>query len=427
MKIYSLTIILLGLLLISCEDSRQDFRMATGAVESRHYRVGNRIAKVLNQYMNHEFALDTIGQGSINNSQRLIQGFTNFALAQNDVPVSGNQGELRTVLPLYPQLFFIIYRDSIEAHSLKELVQGRKIAIGPETGATSTFTKTFFESMGIEASDYELIYSNYQANTISDSIPISISVTGFNNSRIREMLIEKKGKIWSLDKAQLMNRGSLVDGFCLQYPFAYPFIIPKNTYQKYPSQPVLTIALDNVLLAHKSVDVNTVYTMVKTILDNKEILVGQDVSFRFIKDNFNNESLQFPLHEGTKQYLNRNKPSFLERYAELLALIVTTLTVGIGGLSTFWRWNKQRKKDRIDEYYLEVLKIENEAKQVEDISRLKRMLEEMERLRQKAFSQLVQEKLLADDSFRIFITLLHDISALVEKRIDSLKNLSQTL
>lgn len=420
--IFFILTLILGLL-STCQSPSSTLKIAAGSEQSTHHIVGEQLSNILNQYAPASYALEKMKpteDGSKAYAERLVGREVDFALAQNDVEVSTHKGRLRTVLPLYPQLFLIIHQDSIQAESLRELIKDRKIAIGPQTGATRTFTEAFFKKMGIAKDEYTLSFGSYATNTISDSIPISISVTAFNNPRIEEMITQKGGKIWALDEARLKGNGSLADGFCLRYPYAYPFIIPKNTYENYPAKPILTLALDNVLLTYESMDANTVYALVQAVLEHKDLLIKENPSFRFIQDNFERESLQFPLHEGTKQYLDRNKPSFWERYAELLALVLTLLTMGTGAGLSYWKWARDRKKQKIDSYYSNIIQIENEAKELKEVEALQAKIHEMDRLRQKAFEQLANEKLLADDSFRIFITLIQDTTAMIEKKMSNL-------
>ncbi|MDX2305455.1 MAG: TAXI family TRAP transporter solute-binding subunit [Microscillaceae bacterium] len=419
-RIYPFFLLLLGL--VSCDTAPRRYILATGSNDGRHYRVGKDIQELIKAKSIYQFTLDTLGAGSISNCDRLMKGKADLALAQNDVPIANSTGDLRTMLPLYPQLFFILYADSLKPSSLRELIVGRNIAIGPKSGGTANFAQHFLELMGIDASEYTLVYTSYKENTVSERTPVSITVTAFNNERIIQMLAENKAKIWSLDDPENLGKGSLVEGFCMQYPYARPFIIPRNTFQTHPEQPVLTLALDNVLLVHKSVDKHVVFDLVGTILGNKEILVQKDALYNFIHDDFDKESLQFPLHEGVKDYLDRHQPSFYERYADLLALSLTLTTILVGGISTLISWNKRRKKERIDQYYQKVIQIENKLKNSQNISELHQGIEGLNQLRQKAFAQLMNEKLQADDSFRIFITLIQDVIAVIQDRMERLKS-----
>ena len=55
---------------------------------------------------------------------------------------------------------------------------------------------------------------------------------------------------------------------------------------------------------------------------------------------------------GSRRYIAKDAPSLLERYAEVFALIAT-VALGLGTILTGWiRYTRQRRKDRLDEYFL---------------------------------------------------------------------------
>jgi TRAP transporter TAXI family solute receptor len=415
MKRYFLFFICISLL-ISCR-KKEHFYLSTGSTHSKHYQIGQNMAKLIEEQTDFSFELLTEGEGSVNNCEQIILGKADFALSQNDVILSSGHELLRTVMPLYPQTFFIIYDGSLKANTLKELVTGKKIAIGSEKGGTVTFTKRLFHDFGINEEDYQFVFSSYEENTISDSVPISVSVTGFDNPRIINMILKKGGKIWSLGDFQLVNRGSTVDGFCLNYPLAQPFIIPQNTYQNYPDKPILTINIDNVLLTHKNTSEDAVYETVKNISENKEKLAYEEPLFRFLTNNFRNNQFHFPLHRGAINYLERNKPSFFERYAEMFGVIITSLTIFYGLIIGMLRWNRRRRKNRIDRYYGQLLELENRAEKMEDIEELEALLKEVKEIRNVGYERLIKEQLEADESFRIFINLLNDVSEIISRKI----------
>ena len=49
-------------------------------------------------------------------------------------------------------------------------------------------------------------------------------------------------------------------------------------------------------------------------------------------------------------------------------------------------------------------------------------IEELKALREKAFKELINEKLQADESFRIFITFINDIHEEIRNKLSDLKN-----
>jgi hypothetical protein len=263
---------------------------------------------------------------------------------------------------------------------------------------------------------------NFEDNVLSDTIEISCLLTGFNNERIEKSL-RRGGKIFSLGDPNLAGKGSAAEGFCLKYPLAKPFIIPTNIFSDLPEEPVLTIAIDAVLLTRENVAKQVVFNFVETLLNTKQYLVV-DMNNRIlsqITEQFDPLKLRFPLHKGAKDYLERNRPTFLERYSESLGFLFSLMVAFIGGITTFARWNRRRKKDRIDTFYQGVMNIETRIRDLKTEADCQLTIQELKHLRQNAFEHLIDEKLTADESFRIFITFLNDTKKDITQRIQEIK------
>lgn len=430
---------IISLCLLSCGGKQLSYRFAAGSPATSYFKTSKSIAEIvqketgvsldiLSKFVNKKGDILTLN--SMTNCKLLLEGQVDFAIAQNDVSLDSplNTGEnltdsgIRSVLPLYSEIFFIICKKHFRAKSLKDLIVGRKVAIGPMKSGTARFAKILFQEFGIEPSEYIPQYVSFEDDAFSDSIDVRCLVTGFNNPRI-EKLLANNGKLFNLGDYHLANQGSSVDGFCLKYPLAKPYIIPKNTYGNMPQEPILTAAIDAVLLTRKDIKDEVVYNIVKAILENKQ-LITVDLNNKLLSqltERFDPLKLRFPLHPGAKKYLERDKPSFLERYAESLGFIFSIIIALVGGVSTIMRWNRRRKKNRIDDYYHGVMNIQKQIENFQTVSECETASVKLKKLREKAFDELIAEKLRADESFRIFITLMHDIQSEIQKKIDGLK------
>jgi TRAP transporter TAXI family solute receptor len=431
--------VILHLSLYSCFDKRTEYRIAAGSPGTSYHDVGKNIAEILlKQTPYHVRVLsnsvlvdgDSLKLSAINNCRIVSEGLAEFAISQNDLPlpptstVQGAQkfSNLRSVIPLYSQIFFIIYKEYLNPSSLKDLIIGREIAMGPQQSGTAYLAKILFKEFGIDTSAYIQKYVSFEENMLSDSIDICCLLTGFNNPRI-EKSIKRGGRIFSLGEYSLAGKGSAADGFCLKYPLAKPYIIPKNIYLDLPEDPVLTVAVDAVLLTRKDIKDHVIYDFMHAILNNKQFLVI-DLNNKLLSqltEQFDPLSLRFPLHSGAKSYLERDKPSFFERYAELLGFIFSIFIAFVGGVTTLAKWNQHRKKNRIDAFYNQIMKIQNQINGYTSVDACNDSIDKLKKLRQEAFSQLIKEKLSADDSFGIFITFLNDTQTDLRNRIDELK------
>lgn len=408
--------------LTNCKQDKTHYTIATSSQGGSYYGIGTQLSTLFSQCFSDK-KLEVISNDTLSsdvNCQLLLSKKVDFALCQNDV--SYQQKGLQTIhinsiLPLYPEICFIIYPDSIEPTSLKDLVNGKRIGIGPKNSGTARFMKYLFNYFDIEENDYTPIYTNFENNHLAnDSIDISCSIAGFNNERIEKMLTEERGKLFSLDKGHEFDEGNAIDGFCMLYPRSKKYIIPKKIYKQNPKKPILTVAIDAVLLTHSDTPKEVIETFTQNIFRKSQLLSNHNSLLGNLSEKFQKEQLNFPLHEGARIYYERDKPSFFERYAEMIGVLFSIFVVFIGAFSSLQKILHQRQKDLIDEYYVKVIKIENKVKHLQTVDECNENITIIRNIKNEAFLLLVREKVRADESFRIFINQANDTIKYLEHK-----------
>ena len=131
--------------------------------------------------------------------------------------------------------------------------------------------------------------------------------------------------------------------------------------------------------------------------------------FRELSGDFDSSRSTFVLHPGAQSYLERSEPTVYERYSGVAEVAVTVLIALISAAFAAMRLYKMQRKNRIDRYYSEVIDIRHKAEQSTDDAERSGLTERLKKLQDQAFSELVNEKLAANESFRIFITLSNDV------------------
>jgi hypothetical protein len=333
---------------------------------------------------------------------------TDIGIVKNDVEIGSGFSNVRTLLPLFPDVLLILSRNDSSA-SIQHLFTQRKAAAildkEEEMNVIEKFLKkngTTTENIGqIDATDTDAI------TEALNEYDLLILFASLNSQSVRSILRSWNGTIYSLDDPSLMGKGSIVDGFCMSYPKAVPFIIPKATYGQWPLKPVLTFAVYDVLICHKDLDPHVAYDMVQNIYDHRQALSEENFEFGMLDDKLESHKFSFPLHEGAIKYMTRDQPTFWERESEVIGLIVTILVLTSGGLTTLFKYLKQRRKDRVDTYYQKVLYVINRAHETRDPAKKKKYLAELSLIRNNAFEQLIAENLDANEAFTIFVNLLN--------------------
>jgi len=351
--------------------------------------------------------------GSIENIQRLMNGDADLALVQNDIP---GYASIYSIAPLYWEvLHFLVNRDS-DIYKFRDIVN-RTVSVGIENSGTERLVKNLLKHYGLSYDDINPIYlgiSDAGVKLINGEIDVMFIVAGQKPSVCQEIVGSGKVRFVGFGNPEMI--GNETEGFYLDYPYVTTYVIPVYSYPTLnrvhpgePETPIATFALQSILTCHKDLPENIVFKILKTIFDNRIALIREHVSASQITENFDKSSLQFPLHPGAKTYFSKDKPSFFVHYSESLALILSSIIAIIGLITALRQWSLKRKKERIDYYFIELDKIMNNVYKEDYVKEdMKKIEGELLKIRQQVQRELIDERMVADDQFSIFLSLLSD-------------------
>lgn len=83
-----------------------------------------------------------------------------------------------------------------------------------------------------------------------------------------------------------------------------------------------------------------------------------------VEEKFERKNLSFPLHEGARIYLDRDEPGHFERYAELFGVVFSIILTLVSGLISLSKWQSQKKKDRADIFYKDLIEAKNAIRKI---------------------------------------------------------------
>jgi hypothetical protein len=133
--------------------------------------------------------------------------------------------------------------------------------------------------------------------------------------------------------------------------------------------------------------------------------------FRELSAEFDASGSTFVLHPGAQAFTERDAPTFYERYSGVAEVLVTLVIGLISGTYAVVQIYNRRRKNRIDGFYTDVMTIRDSINDRSSANERAAAVERVRGLQNKAFDMLIREKLAADESFRIFVTLSNDIIA----------------
>lgn len=329
----------------------------------------------------------------------LDDGTADIAIVSDGTPFDP---EIAAVMPLYPTVLHIAYRADRDASDLKALLRGARVFADEEGSSTRRMFERFIDRIGLARDEFEYVDNPAgDADVIVLFVPISAG-----------KLDQYPGfRLLSLAAPADVGIGSLVDAAVLLNPHLRPFIIPTGTYGKEATPgPVVTLAVDRSLVARRSLDRSAVYHLVAEVLRLRPALGAKHPGlFSRLSENFDSGRSPFVLHAGAQAFLQRDVPTLYERYSGVAELVLSVLLAVVSASIAGVRLVRIRRKNRIDTFYSKTLELRNSIDANSSAEQRREAIAGVRDLQNTAFDLLVHERLAADESFRIFITLSDDV------------------
>lgn len=403
-------LVLLVLLVSGCTKPNKSLTISAFVPGSDSHKAAMAIKEVL---ADDGWDFTVISQTHEEGVEAVRNGKIDLAVTSNDISIDPKG--LRSLIPLYDEvLVTLIHKNSalLEANTMDELLaiaDSRKIktAFSHKGSYSEKFSKRFLAIRGFTDELYESIYFPQQADYITGKIemvksenPDLINIVGNVDSEIIAKLMELgylfRNRYNEIDHLE----ASYFSSSALKRVRSFPVIIPAYTASNNQTEAVVAPGIFTSLVSNKNLDDELVYELVRDIMRAQPELIRYNSNFFEMSEDFDARYLNYQVHPAALNYFDRDKPGFLERYAELGGVIFSMTVVLMGLLVTLNKIVNQRKKDRIDEYYLAVMEARKNSSFQEGLDKLTQ-------LEERALNQMVDEKLAADSSYIVFLQMLN--------------------
>ena len=410
-------VLLLGLLVFAIIKSsrRTELKLSAGQSGGMYNPIATSIAELIEQ-ADPDIKIEVLeSDGSAQNASRLSNNQAHLALLQND---TAGDDSIRSLVPLQTGALHFLARKDAKITNLGEL-EGKKVGVGLETSGSHRLVTELLSHFEVDLTKIDLHHLTIQeaSKQIRDGdIDAMLMVIGLKTEVIDQTIA--CGKVEFVPIGRHAGPGSVIEGFRLTNPFVEPWLIPRHCYAMphgdlpgVPEEAIPTIAVRTVLVARSDLSNSVAQKITQLVIENRNRLTRKHRDVSLMEDNLDHSKFQFPLHPGASQYYNRNEPGFLVRYAEVIGLLASLAFTLYGLVRTGRRWLLQRQKDRIDAYYNELNHLLDHMLKPMTLDQVRGVEVQLHRIRSTALDLLAKERLLPDESFRIFQTLLAEASA----------------
>ncbi|MEJ1238329.1 TAXI family TRAP transporter solute-binding subunit [Chryseolinea sp. T2] len=389
-RLYTLASILglIALTVVSCDiyHPQKRFRIAVPKTDVLYNTMLSHVKSLLER-AGYEISV-VYTDRNIEANQLVAKGEADLAFVNNVSShiiegLGDDASELRCVLPMTKRALLGFTRQPTRGQNTRQILENKTIGVEILNGEghgniTQLFSRAHINNIRIVQSD-------------RDSFDVRLFWGSPYSNRSQQMLDSGWQAIsFSEDWVDFQTLGDPT-----LEPLTFP-ALPGDLH----STAIHTFATDAILVTRKDVGENAIFQLAETILQGKMALVRKDPMYRSISESISRSTLLFPLHEGTSSYLRRDTPTFLERYADTLALVLSIAVLLYSIVQAVNNRLRQIKKDRIDQYFLEFLDIRSKN----DLT-VQQQSDRLNDLFQRALLQMTNEKMDKND-FHIFSRLL---------------------
>ena len=379
-----------------------EWTIATGHSRGMYFALGTQLRTMLDQAMPDDSFRVRPSAGSVENMGLIADSAVEFAFVQSDTRPSNNA---RLVATLYTEIVHIAVRADLmdRVQSLEDLRILDNVSLGAKGSGTRRAAEKLLQHFEIavkpqwNAVSPDKLEKAFQARLLDAAFVLVGPGTEF----ARDLF--SGGDVQLLSLGSGTPGGTPADAFAIRFPAFKPALLPARLYGKYPNDAVQTIGVTAALIATNKVDVEVVRRVTELLFERRNELQRREgaaadaLAAEFPLDFGTADDVQrhvIPLHVGADAFYRRERPSFLVTYAEVISLCVT-LMIGMWSMgSLFLRWRTDLKKERIDDYYAEI-------RSVAELPTDERLVA-LRQIRERAFDELMAERLAANEAFVIF-------------------------
>ncbi len=307
--------------------------------------------------------------------------------------------ELRTVAPLYPSILHAMHRRERVVSTFAELIRGQQIYAGPVGGTAWRLLKQLAADFEVADGDYTILPDPWRVEP-----DVYFILGGLLAPESLDGLVGYA--MYSFGSPDRLGYGTAAEGLALKYPNIRPFILPDSVYGSFNAAPILTLATRTVLVARHDLNPNLTYLIARQLFEQPhEIADEYHLVMTELHDRLDPNLLSLPLHSGSRFYVNKDQPSLLERYAEVVGVGLAIVVALASGLAAVARMRKARKKDRIDVFYRRVLEIRHELVEKNLPKDFSVLEDKLKTIQEEVLALLIAEQLNVDESLTLFLDL----------------------
>ncbi len=308
-----------------------------------------------------------------------------------------------TLAPLYPSVLHVLHNRSDQVPDFAGLIRGSAVYAGPTGGAAHRLLLQLGTDFGVQENEIRVLDNPW---TVSPDVYFVFGGL-LSDSSIQQL---SGYRLFSFSDPGDSDGASVADGIVLRHHHLKTFLLPKSLYHGLSSEAITTLSIRSVLIAHEDFETRLAVDIASGLFSKaQDFAMSYPLVTHELTMNLDAAGLMLPLHTGTRRYLDRDKPGFVERYVEVLALGITVMFALLSGGVALYRYRERERKDRVDIYYTQILEIRQNMELASEAIDLHACHKRAIEVQHEVLNLLIAERVNADASLLAFFSLSNQV------------------
>lgn len=376
------------------QNRTHELMVATGSRDGEYHAFATALAQVVARHQPQIKISVLETAGAQENLELLDQNKAQLAIIQSDTP---SKPTVRAVAYLFPEVFHLIARPGSGVQSMKDL-RGKRVALMPEGSGSFRLFWKMAEHYDFTSKDFTPLpmppTQAYEALR-QGQVDALFRVMALGNPAMADFLTSTKAQLLPMDQIAALR---------LSLPYLEASTIPKGTYDgalPIPAADLPTMGVRAVLISHEQVDPAVIQEITRTLFEFRNEIVELYPRSATMRLPEAGENLGLPLHPGAKAYYDRERPSFLVEYADVIGLGFSVGVLVISGLWQLRLWLEKQQKNRADSYNQDLLELIQRMEVSQDVQELEHIRQQLFEILRKVVTDLDKDRISAE-SFQSF-------------------------
>ena len=348
--------------------------------------------------------------GSAENVRLLEEGHADFATMQSDVR---SDGSVHAVASLYFDAYQLVVGEESDIREPSDLA-GHRVAIGPRGSGHFESFWFLIDHYGVDRDDLVALPMSADAANFAmehGQVDAVFRVHAVGNASIRALAARRDVRLVPIDQAAAL---------AIRDPAISTGSIHRGSYRGHPALPAAdqpTAMVERYLVARADLDEAIVHDVTRTLFEERSQLIAENALAGFVAAPDIEGKLALPVHTGAWRYYDREKPSFWQRNARILAPSLYVVVILSSAVFAIRSRLLSARRVRMSQYNLELMDIAEEASHAEKAADLAPLHDRLVRMLRSVVGDLDGDRV-SQDEFEHFSFTWEAVDRLVRHRLD---------